>query len=152
MKSHLIFWVYTFIFMMMPFIKSSFNNIINMLTVCISSICWQYVELCLFISVVTAQKMSGSAMYELVRVGHDELVGEIIRLEGDMATLQVYEENCILSWHLDISRNCFKIYKFFQTWTIISIFIGEKNINLYILYIVFDVNLIRLWSVLLEQI
>ena len=45
-----------------------------------------------FFSVVTANKMSGSAMYELVRVGHDELVGEIIRLEGDMATIQVYEE------------------------------------------------------------
>ncbi|XP_075675874.1 V-type proton ATPase catalytic subunit A-like [Dermatophagoides pteronyssinus] len=42
--------------------------------------------------VVTAEKMSGAAMYELVRVGHDELVGEIIRLEGDMATIQVYEE------------------------------------------------------------
>ena len=40
--------------------------------------------------VVTAENMSGSAMYELVRVGHDELVGEIIRLEGDMATIQVY--------------------------------------------------------------
>lgn len=35
-------------------------------------------------------------MYELVRVGHSELVGEIIRLEGDMATIQVYEETCIL--------------------------------------------------------
>ncbi|KAF6029446.1 hypothetical protein EB796_012246 [Bugula neritina] len=42
--------------------------------------------------VVTAQHMAGSAMYELVRVGHSELVGEIIRLEGDMATIQVYEE------------------------------------------------------------
>jgi len=42
--------------------------------------------------VVTAEKMSGSAMYELVRVGYFELVGEIIRLEGDMATIQVYEE------------------------------------------------------------
>jgi len=42
--------------------------------------------------VVTAEKMSGSAMYELVRVGHNELVGEIIRLEGDQATIQVYEE------------------------------------------------------------
>lgn len=29
-------------------------------------------------------------MYELVRVGYYELVGEIIRLEGDMATIQVY--------------------------------------------------------------
>lgn len=42
--------------------------------------------------VVIAENMSGSAMYELVRVGHSELVGEIIRLEGDMATIQVYEE------------------------------------------------------------
>lgn len=39
--------------------------------------------------VVTAEKMSGSAMYELVRVGYNELVGEIIRLEGEMATIQV---------------------------------------------------------------
>ena len=38
---------------------------------------------------VTAEHMSGSAMYELVRVGYQELVGEIIRLEGDMATIQV---------------------------------------------------------------
>lgn len=29
--------------------------------------------------VVIAEKMSGAAMYELVRVGHEELVGEIIR-------------------------------------------------------------------------
>ncbi|XP_077562052.1 V-type proton ATPase catalytic subunit A-like [Haemaphysalis longicornis] len=42
--------------------------------------------------VVTAEQMSGAAMYELVRVGHEELVGEIIKLEGDMATIQVYEE------------------------------------------------------------
>ncbi|XP_054834884.1 V-type proton ATPase catalytic subunit A-like [Eublepharis macularius] len=42
--------------------------------------------------VVIACKMSGAAMYELVRVGHSELVGEIIRLEGDLATVQVYEE------------------------------------------------------------
>uniref|UniRef100_H2YWT9 H(+)-transporting two-sector ATPase n=1 Tax=Ciona savignyi TaxID=51511 RepID=H2YWT9_CIOSA len=42
--------------------------------------------------VVTAQHMSGAAMYELVRVGHSELVGEIIRLDGDRATIQVYEE------------------------------------------------------------
>ncbi|XP_069074378.1 V-type proton ATPase catalytic subunit A [Pleurodeles waltl] len=42
--------------------------------------------------VVIACEMAGSAMYELVRVGHSELVGEIIRLEADMATIQVYEE------------------------------------------------------------
>lgn len=28
-------------------------------------------------------------MYELVRVGHQKLVGEIIRLEGDTASIQV---------------------------------------------------------------
>jgi len=42
--------------------------------------------------VVTAEQMSGAVMYELVRVGYSELVGEIIRLEGDFATIQVYEE------------------------------------------------------------
>ena len=38
---------------------------------------------------VIADKRSGAALYELVRVGHTKLVGEIIRLEGDMATIQV---------------------------------------------------------------
>jgi V-type H+-transporting ATPase subunit A len=42
--------------------------------------------------VVIAEKMSGAAMYELVRVGYYQLVGEIIRLEGETATIQVYEE------------------------------------------------------------
>jgi V-type H+-transporting ATPase subunit A len=36
--------------------------------------------------------MNGDAMYELVRVGNYILIGEIIRLEGDSATIQVYEE------------------------------------------------------------
>lgn len=42
--------------------------------------------------VVVADQMAGAAMYELVRVGNDNLIGEIIRLEGDSATIQVYEE------------------------------------------------------------
>jgi len=42
--------------------------------------------------VVIAEKMTGAAMYELVRVGHAGLVGEIIRLERDTATIQTYEE------------------------------------------------------------
>jgi V-type H+-transporting ATPase subunit A len=42
--------------------------------------------------VVIAEGMSGSAMFELVRVGHHKLVGEIIRLEGDTASIQVYED------------------------------------------------------------
>ena len=48
----------------------------------------------LLFAVVTAENMSGSAMYELVRVGHAELVGEIIRLEGDLATIQVGLTSC----------------------------------------------------------
>ena len=36
--------------------------------------------------------MIGVAMYELCKVGKDELVGEVIRIEADKATIQVYEE------------------------------------------------------------
>ena len=39
-----------------------------------------------------ATKMSGAAMYELVRVGSEGLVGEIIKLEGDTASIQCYED------------------------------------------------------------
>ncbi|KAE8362662.1 ATP synthase alpha/beta family, nucleotide-binding domain-containing protein [Aspergillus caelatus] len=42
--------------------------------------------------VVVAENMIGCAMYELCRVGKDQLVGEVIRLDGDKATIQVYEE------------------------------------------------------------
>jgi len=41
---------------------------------------------------VVAENMSGTKMYEVVRVGKDRLVGEIIRLEGDTASIQVYED------------------------------------------------------------
>lgn len=34
--------------------------------------------------------MGGAAMYELIKVGNDNLIGEIIRLEGDSATIQVH--------------------------------------------------------------
>ncbi|OIW29971.1 hypothetical protein CONLIGDRAFT_632074 [Coniochaeta ligniaria NRRL 30616] len=42
--------------------------------------------------VVIAEDMIGVAMYELVKVGHDQLVGEVIRINADQATIQVYEE------------------------------------------------------------
>lgn len=42
--------------------------------------------------VVTADEMDGAAMYELVAVGSLKLLGEIIRLSGSSATIQVYEE------------------------------------------------------------
>ncbi|TQV93526.1 vacuolar ATP synthase catalytic subunit A [Cordyceps javanica] len=42
--------------------------------------------------VIVAEDMLGVAMYELVNVGHDNLAGEVIRINGDQATIQVYEE------------------------------------------------------------
>ncbi|KAL4904430.1 hypothetical protein BDW74DRAFT_168450 [Aspergillus multicolor] len=47
--------------------------------------------------VVVAENMIGCAMYELCRVGHDQLVGEVIRIDADKATIQVYEETAGLT-------------------------------------------------------
>ncbi len=47
--------------------------------------------------VVIAEGMRGSKMYDVVNVGTLELPGEIIRLEGDMAVVQVYEDTTGLS-------------------------------------------------------
>ncbi len=41
--------------------------------------------------VVQASNMLGTKLYDVARVGNERLVGEIIRLEGDVATIQVYE-------------------------------------------------------------
>jgi len=41
---------------------------------------------------VIASRMSGSFMHELVRVGRQKIVGEIIKLEGDTASVQCYED------------------------------------------------------------
>lgn len=40
---------------------------------------------------MVADNMGGAAMYELIRVGQDNLIGEIIRLEGNSATIQVMQ-------------------------------------------------------------
>ncbi|MBU2560137.1 ATP synthase subunit A [archaeon] len=42
--------------------------------------------------VIVAKGMRGAQMYEVVRVGEENLIGEVIELEGDEATIQVYEE------------------------------------------------------------
>jgi len=42
--------------------------------------------------VVVAGGMRGSKMYDVVKVGDGKLVGEINRLSGDTATIQVYED------------------------------------------------------------
>ncbi|KON34310.1 MAG: ATP synthase subunit A [miscellaneous Crenarchaeota group-6 archaeon AD8-1] len=43
-------------------------------------------------SFVTAKCMRGSQMFELVKVGDAGVIGEIIRLEGNVAVIQAYEE------------------------------------------------------------
>jgi len=41
---------------------------------------------------VVAENMKGSRMYDVVHVGEEKLLGEIIELEQDLASIQVYEE------------------------------------------------------------
>jgi len=42
--------------------------------------------------VVVAEGMAGARMYDVVRVGKLNLIGEIVELKGDLASIQVYEE------------------------------------------------------------
>ncbi len=42
--------------------------------------------------VVIGEKMRGAKMYDVVKVGDEKLLGEIIKLNKDEATIQVYEE------------------------------------------------------------
>jgi V/A-type H+-transporting ATPase subunit A len=42
--------------------------------------------------VVVAEGMTGARMYDVVRVGDLNLIGEIVELKGDHASIQVYEE------------------------------------------------------------
>ncbi|MCM8820380.1 MAG: hypothetical protein NC932_00290, partial [Candidatus Omnitrophica bacterium] len=41
---------------------------------------------------VQAEGMKSARMYDVVRVGEDKLIGEVIRIEGDVVSIQVYEE------------------------------------------------------------
>lgn len=42
--------------------------------------------------VVVAEEMRGSKMYDVVKVGKEKLIGEVIQLNSDQATIQVYED------------------------------------------------------------
>ena len=42
--------------------------------------------------VVVAEGMLGARMYDVVRVGEENLIGEIVELHGDTASIQVYED------------------------------------------------------------
>ena len=41
---------------------------------------------------IIAENMADSKMYDVVRVSEKQLIGEIIELRGDLASIQVYEE------------------------------------------------------------
>ena len=46
--------------------------------------------------IVTATGMHGASMYEVVRVADEGLIGEVVRLVGGRATIQVYEDTTML--------------------------------------------------------
>ncbi|HET6451947.1 MAG TPA: V-type ATP synthase subunit A [Spirochaetia bacterium] len=43
--------------------------------------------------IIKATGLGGSGLYDVVEIGEKRLIGEIIRLEGDSATIQIYEDN-----------------------------------------------------------
>ncbi len=47
--------------------------------------------------IVSASGMESAQMYEVVHVGHEGLIGEVVRLESGEATIQVYEDTTMLA-------------------------------------------------------
>jgi len=43
--------------------------------------------------IITAEGLEGISMFDIAEVGKDRLIGEVIRLNGDEAVIQVYEDN-----------------------------------------------------------
>ena len=54
--------------------------------------------------IVTVEGMHGAQMYEVVQVGTLGLVGEVVRLIGDRATVQVYEDTTMLKPGVPVQR------------------------------------------------
>ncbi|MFZ2635493.1 MAG: V-type ATP synthase subunit A [Rectinemataceae bacterium] len=46
--------------------------------------------------VIVAEGLDGAGLYDVVQVGEAGLIGEVIRLEGRKATIQIYEENTLM--------------------------------------------------------
>ena len=46
---------------------------------------------------IVAANMTDVKMYDVVKVGEQQLIGEVIELRGDKASVQVYEETSGLS-------------------------------------------------------
>jgi len=54
--------------------------------------------------IVTAVGMRGAGMYEVVEVGELGLIGEVVRVIGDRATIQVYEDTTMLAPGVPVRR------------------------------------------------
>ena len=54
--------------------------------------------------IITARGMSEAQMYEVVQVGSLGLVGEVVRIIGDVATIQVYEDTTMLKPGAQVER------------------------------------------------
>jgi V/A-type H+-transporting ATPase subunit A len=46
--------------------------------------------------VIYAQGLEDAGLYDVVKVGKAGLIGEIIKLKGDLATIQIYEDNTLM--------------------------------------------------------
>lgn len=55
-------------------------------------------------AIAEAQPLGDAALYELVEVGERRLLGEVIRLRGDVATIQVFEETSGLALEEPVRR------------------------------------------------
>jgi len=73
---------------------------------------------------IVAEQMMGAKMYELVKVGWDKLVGEIIKLDGDTASIQCYEDTSGLTVGDPVMRT--KVFIFLILGTALRLF-GTRN-------------------------
>jgi V/A-type H+-transporting ATPase subunit A len=55
-------------------------------------------------AIAEARPLGDAALYELVEVGELRLLGEVIRIQGDVATIQVFEETSGLGLHEPVRR------------------------------------------------
>ncbi len=55
-------------------------------------------------AIAEAQPLGDAALYELVEVGERRLLGEVIRIQDDIATIQVFEETSGLALHEPVRR------------------------------------------------
>ena len=55
-------------------------------------------------AIAEARPLGDAALYELVEVGELRLLGEVIRIKGDVATIQVFEETSGLGLHEPVRR------------------------------------------------